>query len=175
MEISTLSNKIIKIKGKRTSLIVDPDNSLRLKEFVGSIVLLREDKEFDVSKIGGEHLVVQGPGEYEFSGVKMTVVSSGADLVYTIYIDGLEAFLADIEVLERVKDLTREYPLVILKTNTLVDQALIALLAPRMVVLYGDKAVEEALVLGKEKLLKVQKLKVQSEKLPEEMEVVVLG
>jgi len=175
MEISLLSKESIKIKGKRTSFIVDPDNSLRVKEVFGPLLLLRKDTNIDVSKIGGEPLLVQGPGEYEFSGLKMTVVSCERDLIYTIDIDGLEVFLANVEVLKKIKDLTGDHSLVILKTNTLVDQSLIALLAPRLVILYGDKAGEEALALGKGKTLRVQKLKVQSEKLPEETEVVVLG
>ncbi len=62
MEIQYLGDKSVKVKTKNTSIAINPD-----KKIDGDFVMLTE-KPVDYTQFEGK-LVIDGPGEYEVSGV----------------------------------------------------------------------------------------------------------
>lgn len=106
MDIYWYGQACFKIKGKQTSVIIDPFSSeytgLKLpKDMQADIAIKTHDHE-DHSNLGavtGDPVLVTGPGEYEIKGVAITGVQTshdqkggeerGKNTVYTIHIDGL--------------------------------------------------------------------------------------
>jgi hypothetical protein len=71
MEITFLGNSSFRVKGKLASLVTGT-NSLELTKIDS------EDKK-----------VINGPGEYEISGVSMIGIRSGKNTIYVIEMDGI--------------------------------------------------------------------------------------
>ncbi len=83
--------------------------------------------------------------------------------------------LTESKVLKKLQKDLGESQAVVLKANEPLDGSAVAALSPRIVILYGEHALEIAKSLGKEGIAPVSKYATTLEKLPEEMEVVVLG
>lgn len=164
MEITTLSKTSIKIKGKNASLVIDPEKSISTKTKADAIILLSKPKDYDNTKIEEHRVVIQAPGEYEVSGIKISAHRFNHDLVYQMSIDGLRIGLANSSSIENGKDKLSDLSVVILHATAPVDESAIAVLAPRLVILYG--------VESKDRL---NKFSVTAERLPEEMETVLLS
>lgn len=181
MEIAILSPNCLKIKGKNSAIIIDPE-TLKAKNPADAVILLKEDEEFDASKIEGSRLLIKGPGEYEFAGVKVTSLKVGDDLICEIHIDGLDILMGKTEGVEKIKDKLKESQISILYVNEKFDPALITAIEPRIAVFYGENANEAVKGLGKssaeeagETVKPVSKFAIKLENLPEEMEIVLLG
>jgi len=71
MEITYLENKCLKIKGKKTVLIFNPN--LLISKTVGDVVIFLKDINYDLKKVDEYRLVISGPGEYEIGGIKISV------------------------------------------------------------------------------------------------------
>lgn len=173
MEIQKIDKNSIRIKGKNGVIVVDPQSSIKAKVSANCIILLSKEKEFSLDKIEDHSLIIQGPGEYEISGIKINTLQNGPYLLHKINIDEVEMFLADSSVLEESKEITDGSPIVVFLANETVDQSLIAKLTPQILALYGEKAEDQAKQMGKE-TQNTSKLQIKNEKLPEEMEVVCL-
>jgi L-ascorbate metabolism protein UlaG (beta-lactamase superfamily) len=92
MDITHLGHAAFKIKGKKSIVVTDPYNdSIGLK--------LPKTCHNATNLVGGEPFIVDGPGEYEISGVKITGVSSfhdakeggerGKNTIFNVKINGL--------------------------------------------------------------------------------------
>ena len=106
MDIYWYGQACFKIKGKQTSVIIDPFSpeftGLKLpKDMQADIAMKTHDHEdhSNLSAVTGEPVLVTGPGEYEIKGVAITGVQTfhdskngeerGRNTVYTVHIDGL--------------------------------------------------------------------------------------
>lgn len=171
MDVTLLEKDSLKIRGKHAGFAVNPI----VKTTADAVLLLGDIQEVNVAKVEGQRLVIEGAGEYEVSGAKISAFGNKRNLAYEITLDGLDVFLANGETLKKSHDAKRECQVLILYSDSLSDASLIAALSPSLVVLYGEKAQEVAKTLGKESLGPAEKkFSITSDKLPEEMKVVVL-
>lgn len=171
MDVTLLEKNSLKIRGKQAGFAVNPT----VKTTADAVLLLGNPPEVNISKVEGQRLVIEGAGEYEVSGAKISAFGNKKDLAYEIALDGLDIFLANGETLKKSHDAKRECQVLILYSDSLSDESLITALSPSVVILYGEKAQEVAKTLGKESLgPSEKKFSVTSDKLPEEMKVVVL-
>jgi hypothetical protein len=167
MEISKLSDGV-KIKSKLATLGVNPFNA---KGVIDAAILL--EKTYDKKTIDGEPLILVGPGEYEIKGVKIN--GFGQEIFgYTARIDSVRVSIIKASGLSKTKDIPEESDIVIIETDMLPDQKAIAGLNARVIVLYGTNAQETAKNLGKE-VSPISKYVITKDKLPSEMEVIILG
>lgn len=175
MDITVVQKNIIKIKGKHSSLIVGGvDNEpLKTKTQGDAMLFLKKDTNFEDSKIEGCRLIIKGPGEYEISGVKISVILAEENLVYDLEIDGLNIFLGTINGVKKIKDKLKEEKVAILYADSESDSSIITALTPRIAIFYGEKAADMIKTLGKA-ANPVSKYSTTLEKLPGEMEVVHL-
>jgi len=172
MEIVPLTKVSVKIKGKRASLIIDPDNTLRSKNEADAVVLLNRKNEFDTTKIEGFRAILQGPGEYEVGGIKISGTKAGKHLVYRLHIDTISVAITNISAIDSAKDLLTDYQVLIFYTDANVDPSAIATLEPNVVIVYGEQAKE---MLGKNDAASISKFSATREKLPEKMEMILLS
>ena len=118
--------------------------------------------------------MVSGAGEYEVEGVKISAFDLGTSIAYKIIVDNLEIILAKAEALKKMTEISKESQIIVLYSDTVIDQSLIVGFSPSVVVLYGEKAVEIAGILGGKELNSVSKYQITQEKLPVDLQIIVL-
>lgn len=106
MEIIHLGHSAFRIKGKQTSLVMDPFDGSFVgfpfpKHISADIVTISHDHKDHAAKeeVEGNPYVVHGPGEYEIKGVSIIGISSfhdgkkgadrGKNTIYHIEVDGV--------------------------------------------------------------------------------------
>lgn len=105
MEITHIGHSSFKLKGKSSIVVTDPFDSefigLKFSKTLADIVTISHNHSDhnDTSQIEGIPLVIEGPGEYEVKGVKITGLPSfhddqkgsqrGINTIYRIVIDGI--------------------------------------------------------------------------------------
>ncbi len=181
MEISLLTSDSLKISGKKASLIVDPSlltsvpKSIVAKMSADAVVLLNTiGSDSDAKKIEGNRLIIEGPGEYEIAGIKVTGIGSSKSIAYSINIDNVIVLMARASTLSKGSEKLGECHIAVVHSDTELNQTAITALTPRVLLLYGDGSVVNARAFGKDTSSTVQKYQTTLEKLPEEMEVIVL-
>lgn len=174
MEILSISPNILKIKGKKSSLLLIGKDSIKTKVEAHMILSLKKSLEVDLSKVEGVMFVVQGPGDYEVSEVKVSAFSDLDNLAYIVNIDNANILVSSFEMLKNSKNLQDEYDIAILQINSEFDESLLASLSSKVLVLFGDNKAAALKQLGKETLSPVSKYQIKTDKLPGETEVVSL-
>lgn len=172
MEIAIVSKESIRIKGKQGAIVIDPPAS-GSKVPADAMLLLHNTTEGTYA-VEGSRLTVYGPGEYEAAGIKISTVEEGNELIHEVKVDGVTVVVGRGELLSKVHEKLNEPHIMVVKQDEGSVQTAVTTLAPRVVLLYGPKAQEEAKVLGKEEVKSAPKYQATVEKLPGDMEVVVL-
>lgn len=170
MEVALLEKTGLRIKGKKSIFVCNPAG--KLPEVNGILVL--GSYNADALRKDNNNIILRGPGEYELGGVKLTGLRYSQDTLFTLLIDGLTLLIGRAETVE--KDVTKlhEYPLVVLLCDTIINPSVLASLSPNAVIFYGEKAEEVAKLFAKGGYKKEEKYQISADKLPAEMESVVL-
>lgn len=167
MEIALLQKDGLKIKGKSGVLAVDHiDNKGSYQAFV---VLNKGTDQHPE-----DHIVIAGPGEYEVSGIKLTGLSSETGMIYIITIDGVKVALGMLSSLNKMQSKVQE-PDVVIALCDATDASFLTSLAVHAVVLYGEQADAVAHTFGDEHIKTMTKYSTTKEKLPAEVETVLLA
>lgn len=173
MEISAVSQNCIRIRGKHASFVVDPDSLVKTKIVADAVLMLGKNQKAELAKIEGSKVVIQGAGDYEVSGVKIHGVGIGDHIVYELLVDGVLTLLGRPQDIASLQD-KKEYHCLVVNIDAKIESSLVAELSPSLVVLYGVLAQDGAKQLGKESVAPTAKHQILSDKLPAEMEVIIL-
>ena len=76
MDIYIIAKDCLRLKGKRSTFIVDPTAALKSKTPTDAVIVLNEQEKYDLSKIEESRVTIKGPGEYEIGGVFITGIST---------------------------------------------------------------------------------------------------
>lgn len=175
MEIAFVSPKTLRIRGKQTTLVVDPDAHPKAKATGDVVIGFTDTIVMSRILVEGQRLAVTGPGEYEVGGIKMTGRRTGEHITYDIRVDGIDLLLTTSTQLKLFKDSAKESDIMIVQSNETFDESSVTALSPKVLVLYGQESLAMAARLGKEVAEATQKFQTTLDKLPTEMEIVVLG
>ncbi len=168
MEIQLFPKNSLRIKGKRSSFIIDPQE----KANYNAVILINLARES--AKVEEEAVVIQGAGEYEIGGIKMTGLQADTDVVYSMNVDGIDVLIGKINALERMQHKLKDHNIVIVICDTLASASFVTSLADNTIVFYGEKAAEIAQNFGKENIKQMGKYVTTIDKLPAEVETVLL-
>jgi len=172
MDLTILDKNSIKIKSKKSSLVVDPTQKSP-KTPADAILFLGNSGAVD--RVEDFRLVVNDDGEYEVGGIKITGVSNlDSGIFYNLNIDNTQTILARTSTLEKLTDTANEAQVAILNVDSPLNEAIVASLEAKVIVLYGEKAVEGLKALGKQDLKPTRKVTVGREKLPEDSETQIV-
>ena len=172
MEISLLYKNCLRIKGKRATFVFDPSKQDKVA-YDATIVMAQPRESLNIAT---ENVVIDGPGEYEICGVKMSAVRDrDGGVVYTLVVDGVEIQIGKISSLEKLQNKLKEQNVVVAYGDVVSNASFVASLASNVVIFYGDQARELASSVGKANVEIVSKFLVTHDKLPQEVETVVLG
>lgn len=173
MDIQIFNTDSLKLKIKKTTFAVDPKT--KIAKFDAEAILAM-DKSFDPTRVNESRIVIEGPGEYEVSGVKVSGIKSDGDTIYSLFSDNVGILLAKASSLEKIsKDKLLDYKIVIINADSFLNQTLITAMEPSIVILYAEKKKEGARLLGKENAAISSKISISEDKLPEELEVMILS
>lgn len=171
MEVALLAPNSIKIRSKIASLVVNPSSSVPKTE--ADAVILMGPSTADTSKISDFRVTLAGPGEYEINGVKITSVKSDKGSLYKLALDKMGIILATASSLSKI-DNAPESQVVIMDADIIPSDKSITSMQASVVIFYGEKRYEAAKTLKDEAIAPIGKFSVTSEKLPQELEVVIL-
>src|SRR5258708_4155859 len=173
MEIAFLPQNSIKLKGKQKTLVIDPQ-FLKSKTVADASLFLDATAESAEALVEGNSLTIQGPGEYEIGGIKITGMKSGEQVVYVLAMDGLDILVAKESALPKLKDTLGEYHIVVLQATGIADQSLVAALNANVLAFYGEKKEEIEKAFGVDNPTPIGKYVAAKDKLPEDTQVVLL-
>jgi len=166
MEITLLTKSALRIKGKTCSFVVNPQETVQTNAFF----FLYQNAEFTTE----DAVVLNGPGEYEIGGVKITGLRNETKVLYGMNIDGLEITIGSLTVLSAMHNKLKENNIVIVNCDEITETSFLTALAVNTVLFYGEKAEEVSQTFAKEKVQKMNKYTASLGKLPAEMETVLL-
>lgn len=212
MEISWYGQSCFKIKGKVATAVTDPFDpefiGLKLPKDLEAQVVLSTHSHKDhnnIEAVVGQPLIVQGPGEYEISGISINGVSTfhdnvsgaerGNNTIYHLVIDGINIMhlgdLGHILTEEQASEISIVDILMIPVGNKYTLDAeiaakVVAQLEPKIVIpmhyqipglkVEGLDGVELFLKeMGAENVTPQPKLSITKDKLPDETTVVLLS
>ena len=175
MDIQILGNGSLKIKSKKATLAVDPKSSLP-KFDAEAILLMDKSSESDTKRVDNFRVVISGAGEYEVAGLKISGIKAGNEVMFGLSSENANAIITKASFLENVTaEKIGEYKIAIINADAKLNQSILTSMEPSVVVLYGEKAKEEAKAMGKESTSSSSKISISEDKLPEEMDVIVLS
>lgn len=191
MDIYTLDKNSIKIHSKHANFIVDPaergvdPTKLGTKVSCDAVILLNKQSN-DLSKVADYRIVINGPGEYEISGAKVSCIKADLGFIYSLMVDGFSVILGSSSEIPKIsaiggsasvhkEEFNTECQIAILNVDDELNPTVVTKLEPKIMILYGEDKEGAVKILGKQNLPTTKKFTIMKDKLPEEMEVVVLG
>lgn len=193
MDINWYGQSCFKLKGKTTTLVIDPfdpgKTDFKLpKDFSAPLVLVTNGQKDRSHLVGVSEakLVIDGPGEYEFMGVTVNGIRTfDNNTAYNILIDGINiVHLGDLGhplTEEQVSEINGADILMIPvggvhTIDAKAAAAVVAQLEPRVVIPMHFQDIESFLKeMGAENAEPVVKFAVTRDKLPEETQIVVMS
>lgn len=194
MDISSLEEPSLKIRFKHATFVVDPPH--RGSKISSDAILQLYSRLTDSGRVADYRIVINGPGEYEINGVKILGVRIEGGLIYNIVGDGMRMVLGKTNEVSKLsatggsalrsehsgsktsgrkEELDTECQIAVLNVDGEFSQSIVTTLEPKVIILWGNKKEEGAKILGRENLPPVKKFTMTKDKLPEEMEVVLLS
>jgi hypothetical protein len=91
MEIKYLGDKVVLLKGKNESVLVNPSGDFLLKNKSNSRVFLFTNEDKGRSGLEGDKILINSAGEYEIGGVEINGFDGkDGNTVYKVNIDGFK-------------------------------------------------------------------------------------
>jgi hypothetical protein len=168
MEISILPHAALRIKGKQMTLGIDQVDKTNSR---GTILLHADPKAL---KLPEDNVLINGAGEYEVGGIKITGTRSGQHVVYGMNVDGVEILIGKISSLDAMQHKLKEHHIVVSLCDETVTASFLTSLASNVVIFYGEKGAEISQAFGKENVKPMPKYATTKDKLPTEVETIIL-
>jgi len=169
MEVAVADSNSLRIKGKHASVGVNPKDK---SASINAAIILGSPTGI---KIPDGVVSIQGPGEYEVNGIKISGLQSENDTVYTAVVDDIIILVGLVQSLAKVQTKLQDAHIVLAYvTEDIVDASFITGFTPNAVLFYGEKAQSAISTFEKEGVVKQSKFVTTLEKLPQEMVTVLL-
>jgi hypothetical protein len=173
MDFQILGEETLKLKAKKVGLAVDPRE--KVAKFDADAILLT-DKIYDLSRVSDFRVVVESAGEYEVGGQKISAKKIEDGIIYELIGDSANVLVARASVVNKIPaDKLDNYKVVVINADMEINQTSITAMEPSLVILYGMLKKEAAKKLGSESTTISSKISISEDKLPEELEVMLLG
>jgi len=171
MEVTKIGETGAKIKGKTITLGINPFDG-KGKNVVDVVLLLQREKAPEL-QVEDSPVVIQGPGEFEINGVKVTGIGKGEALAYVGKVDGIDIFITKTSSILQAKDILQECQIALIEADEVVDEAFAAKLNAHVVIVFGEHATETAKTFGTEAIASVKYTNTK-DKLPQDLELILL-
>ncbi len=169
MEVSFVLKQGLRIKAKLSSVQVNP---LGKHESAGAILLSGKSASSILDEKNG--VTIASVGEYEIGGIKIQGSGQQGNVVYRLLVDNVEILLGRLSSLSASHAKLQESDLLLVDADVSLDPSTITPLGTHAVIFFGDKAEEIVKTFIKENVKVLPKFVTTKEKLPTEMETVLL-
>lgn len=166
MEIAVLPKQALKLKGKKSLFILNPQD--KLDGYNAAIYV------HPIDSYESEIVKIAGAGDYEVAGVKIAGTRTEDSIVYSLKIDEIDVLLGEMNALDKMQHKLKEHNIVVLLCNEKTDASFATSLAINTVLFYGSAASEVVHTFAKENVLEMNKYQVTADKLSNEMQTVLL-
>lgn len=174
MDIMVLSPKTLRIKGKNSSAIINPVATISKTE-ADSVLILENSPDLSDAKVEGSRITIKGGGEYEVGGIKYSALRVGEKLVVKIDVDSVRVLIGDGVSIEKIQDKVENADLVVINADSEFNYSVLTAIEPKVLLVYGSKKDEVSKSLGKTDGVNTNKFSTTFDKLPSEMQYVLLG
>ncbi len=174
MEVAKITTNSVRIKSKLGVFAIDPIDTKGTLEADAVLFLNRTLTQQDINA-ESSIVIINGPGEYEIKSVKFTGVGRGNLIAYFGKFDSIDTFVVKASTLNIAKEVSRECQIAIIEADVIVEQSAVAATNASIIIFYGDKSMESVAALGKSDIAPVNKFSISRDKLPTEVQVVVIG
>lgn len=169
MEIAIVPQSALRIKGKQMTLGVDQVDKNNSR---GTFLLHANPKNLHIP--AEDHVLINGAGEYEVGGIKITGTRSNQQVLYSLNVDGVDVLLGKISGLDAMQHKLKEHNIVVVLCDEIVTASFLTSLASNVVIFYGEKAGEISQAFGKDNVKPMAKYSTTKDKLPQEVETIIL-
>ncbi len=174
MDIAIIGENTIKIKSKRqTAVVLDPVRGMGKTE-ADAVIYSKKSNDSSDAKIEGSRIKIIGPGEYETGGTKIEGIKVDGNLAAVIEADGVKLLLGRGQEIKKIHERVGAFHIALINADSDFDFASLTSLEPNILMVYGPKKDEVRKSLGKNDVGKVSKFSATFDKLPEEMQFVLL-
>jgi hypothetical protein len=170
MEISVQDTNSLKIRGKHAAVYINPHD----KTANYNMAILIGNPSRSSLKIKEEVVIIDGPGEYEAGGIKVSGIKSETGTVYTITVDNIDLLLGDRDGLEKIYQKLKEHHVAVIHAGTVGNTSFATSLGMKALLFFGEKAKESIDSLAKDEKKELAKYTISSDKLPTEPETILL-
>lgn len=167
MEIGLLQKSALRVKGKTATFVVNPQDTTN----ANAVLLLNATSDH----ASDEAVVLQGAGEYEIAGVKITGLRNDVNVIYSLNVEGVDVLVGSLKTLNAMQHKTKEHNVLVVLCDEVGDASFLTSLAVNAVIFYGEHAQEVAQGFEKEKLQQMSKYTTTLGKLASEMETILLA
>ncbi|HUD44812.1 MAG TPA: hypothetical protein VMR41_04675 [Patescibacteria group bacterium] len=169
MEIALLSANSLRLKGKNTTFVVNPQD--KNTSYAAAVVFYSTKENL---KINPDAVVIDGAGDYEIGGIKLMASRFENDIIYSFIIDDVSVLLADLKVVSKNHQKLKDYDIVAAYITSDEDPSSAINLASSAVLFFGEKAAESVKKTVKEGLQEMNKYSVTKDKLTTEVAQILL-
>ena len=169
MEIALLPKSGIRIKGKLTTVAVDAVDKVSASAVLSVITPVAQLASPE------EGINIFGVGEYEIGGIKVMGKRSNNQMMYSLIVDGVTIFVGGLVSLEKMHQKLAEYNIVVVICNEEGATSFLTSIASNVVIFYGEKAKVVSESFSKENVKVSNKYSSTKDKLPEELETILLA
>lgn len=131
MELTSPILNTLKINSKRGYILVDPDSAMDAK-----VVILNDGSTQDIEQTS-DNLVIYGPGDFEGSSILIKGTRNDEETTYSIDTGEGRVLLVLSTSTAKLTD-EDDYDAVIVKAVSPVEEATLAAISSKLVVVYGD-------------------------------------
>ncbi len=171
MEISVQDKNSLKIRGKHAAVYINPQD----KTANYNMAILIGNPPKSSLKIKDDVVVIDGPGEYEAGGIKVSGMRSENGTVYSITLDNVDLILGDRDGLEKVHQKLKEHNVALVHAGSVGNTSFATSLGMNALLFFGDNAKDVIDTLAKDEKKELSKYTISSEKLPTETETILLA
>lgn len=171
MEVTVQGSDSLKIRGKHAAIQINPVD----KAGTYNAIILLANPDRSKLKINDEVVVIDGPGEYEAGGIKISGMRVEGMTAYSLSVDGIEVILGDIKTLDKLHQKVKEHNIALIYSPEEQSVSFATSLASNALLFYGEKSTLVVDGLAKEEKKVLSKYQVTLEKLPSEMETILLA
>jgi hypothetical protein len=168
MEIALVPQSALRIKGKQMTIGVDQVDKTNSR----ATIVLHVAPE--LLKTPEDHVLIDGAGEYEVGGIKINGTRNNQNVLYSMNVDSVEVLVGKISVLDAMQHKLKEHNIVVALCDEVVTASFLTSLASNVVIFYGEKAAEISQAFGKDTVKPMPKYQTTKDKLPQEVETVIL-
>lgn len=169
MEIALLTKSGIRIKGKKATIAIDSQEKTAFE------AVLALTKTPDQLVVNEEGVLVFSVGEYEVGGIKVTGIRSESGMIYSVLVDNISVLVGKLASFEKMHSKLQEHDIVVVICEEEGSASFITSFASSVVVFYGPHAAITSSAFGKDAVKVQNKYTNTKDKLPVELETILLG